>query len=431
MTKVNKNRNIYILNVLSFYSLLFLPLAYIFSATFINIIVTIIAINLLISSFTLNEYSLFKTNFFKIILIFTIYIFIQSIFLENTNPFKSISYMRFFLLPLGIVYLLNNNLSKINFLKYFYLLSVFFVIIDIAIQYFTGKDLFGYRADVINGFIGHPIETWNDRVLQRFAGPFGFDKKAGTFILFFSVVGYFLNNNLNKNKNFYYLTFLFSIIFVSIIITGDRAPLIILFIFFVLIIIFENSIRKKAILFFAILLLIFSLMFFFSKNTKYRFLTNIIEYSSTQKSDNNSISKIKKIIIDNPWTAHYLTAFEIFKDSPIFGKGIRSFRYECEKYPDIKSSYASSRCSTHPHNLFLEILSEVGIVGLIFFILIFYEFMRIKKISYSNNIIFYLLIALILPIKPTGALFSTWFGSLLLLLIGFYYWEINKKKINR
>ena len=216
----------------------------------------------------------------------------------------------------------------------------------------------------------------------------------------------------------------------SIIITGDRAPLVILFILFVLIIIFENNIRKKVILFFSILLLIFSLMFFFSKNTKYRFFTNVVEYSNTQKSYINSISEIKKIIIDNPWTAHYLTAFEIFKDSPIFGKGIRSFRYECEKYPDIKSSYASSRCSTHPHNLFFEILSEVGIVGLIFFILLFYEFMKIKKISYSNNIIFYLLIALILPIKPTGALFSTWFGSLLWLLMGFYYWEINKKKIN-
>jgi O-antigen ligase len=302
---------------------------------------------------------------------------------------------------------------------------------DVAIQYFTGKDLFGYRADEINGFpIGQPLETWNDRILQRFAGPFGFDKRAGIFILFFGVVGYFLNNNLNKNKNFYYLIFFFSIFVTSIIITGDRAPLVILFILFVLIIIFENNIRKKVILFFSILLLIFSLMFFFSKNTKYRFFTNVVEYSNTQKSYINSISEIKKIIIDNPWTAHYLTAFEIFKDSPIFGKGIRSFRYECEKYPDIKSSYASSRCSTHPHNLFFEILSEVGIVGLIFFILLFYEFMKIKKISYSNNIIFYLLIALILPIKPTGALFSTWFGSLLWLLMGFYYWEINKKKIN-
>ena len=429
MTKMNNNKSMHILNVLSFYSLLFLPLAYIFSATFINIIVIIIAINLLVSTLVFHEYSLFKTNFFKILLIFTIYIFLQSFFLENVSPFKSISYLRFFLLPLGIVYLLNNNLSRINFLKYFYLLSVLFVVIDIAIQYFTGKDLLGYRADEINGFKG-PFEYWNSHILQRFAGPFGFDKKAGTFILFFGIVGYFLNNNLNKNKNFFYLIFFFPIFVTSIILTGDRAPLIILFILFVLIIIFENNIRKKATLLFFICFLIFSLMFFFSKYTKYRFVTNITEYSITQKSDNSSISKIKKIIIDNPWTAHYLTAFEIFKDSPLLGKGIRSFRYECEKYPDIKSSYANSRCSTHPHNLFLEILSEVGIVGLILFILIFYEFIKIKKISYSNNIIFYLLIAFILPVKPTGAIFSTWFGSLLWLLMGFYYWEINKKKIN-
>jgi len=38
-----------------------------------------------------------------------------------------------------------------------------------------------------------------------------------------------------------------------------------------------------------------------------------------------------------------------------------------------------------------------------------------------------LFIATIIPIKPTGAFFSTWFGSILWLLIGFYYWEINQK----
>ena len=32
---------------------------------------------------------------------------------------------------------------------------------------------------------------------------------------------------------------------------------------------------------------------------------------------------------------HYLTAIYIFLDNPIFGKGIKSFRYECESYEEI------------------------------------------------------------------------------------------------
>jgi di/tricarboxylate transporter len=57
-----------------------------------------------------------------------------------------------------------------------------------------------------------------------------------------------------------------------------------------------------------------------------------------------------------------------------------------------------------------------------------YKFFTLKRLFYSNSVILYLFIATIMPIKPTGAFFSTWFGSILWLLMGFYYWEINQKK---
>lgn len=255
--------------------------------------------------------------------------------------------------------------------------------------------------------------------------------------MFFGIIGYFLNNNILKNKNYTFLIFFLFILTISITITGDRAPVIILILTIFLFIFFEKKLRLKSLLALFIILIFFCIPLFFSKNTKYRFIDNILEYSITSNSSSNKSNnikneikineRVKKLIIDNPWTAHYLTAIEIFKDLPIFGKGIRSFRYECEKYPRIQSSYVHVRCSTHPHNLLLEILIEVGIVGLLFFTLILYEFLKTKKTSYSNNVILYLFIATIIPIKPTGAFFSTWFGSILWLLIGFYYWEINKR----
>ena len=283
--------------------------------------------------------------------------------------------------------------------------------------------------------MGFPFEKWNTHVLQRFSGPFGYDKKAGSFLLFFGVIGYFLNNNIIKNKNYFFLFLFLVLLTISITITGDRAPIIILFLMIVLLIIFEKKIRLKSLFVLFIFLLTFSVILFFSRDTKYRFVGNILEYSivknstvNTSKNETTINERVKKLSRDNPWAAHYLTAYEIFKDSPIFGKGIRSFRYECLKYPQIQSSYVHLRCSTHPHNLLLEILIEIGIVGLLLFIFILYKFFTLKRLFYSNSVILYLFVATIMPIKPTGAFFSTWFGSILWLLMGFHYWEINQKK---
>jgi O-antigen ligase len=439
MSLIKQQKFLNILNFLSFYGLLLIPLAYIFSAASINVIISLIVINLIVSSFINKNFLIFNNNFFKVTLIFYIYIFMQSFFFDHANILKSFFFLRFLLLPFGIYYLLNNNLNKIHLIKYFYLLIFFFVAADVFIQFFTGKSLLGYRADLINRIEGFPFEKWKTHTLQRFSGPFGYDKKAGSFLLFFGIIGYFLNNNILKNKNYFFLIFFLFILTISITITGDRAPVIILIFTIFLFFFLEKELRLKSLLALFIILIFFSITLLFSKNTKYRFIDNILEYSIISNSSlynsnniNNEIKineSVKKLIIDNPWAAHYLTAIEIFKDTPIFGKGIRSFRYECEKYTGIQSSYAHVRCSTHPHNLLLEILIEVGIVGFFFFTLILYQFLKTKRTSYSNNVILYLFVATIIPIKPTGAFFSTWFGSILWLLIGFYYWEIKKKII--
>lgn len=435
MSQTQKYKFLDILNLFSFYGLLLMPLAYIFSAASINVIILLIVINLIVSSFIYKNYSIFNNNLFKTILIFWIYILVQSFFFEHANVLKSFFFLRFLILPFGICYLLNNNFNKIYLIKYFYLFVVLFVAGDVFLQFSTGKDLLGYRADFINGFEGFPFEKWDTHALQRFSGPFGYDKKAGSFLLFFGVIGYFLNNNIIKNKNYFFLFLFLVSLTISITITGDRTPIIILFLMIVLLIIFEKNLRLKSLFVLFIFLLTFSVILFFSKGIKYRFVGNILEYSivknstvNTSKNETTINERVKKLSLDNPWAAHYLTAYEIFKDSPVFGKGIRSFRYECLKYPQIQSSYANARCSTHPHNLLLEILIEIGIVGLLLFIFMLYKFFTLKRLFYSNSVILYLFIATIMPIKPTGAFFSTWFGSILWLLMGFYYWEINQKK---
>ena len=108
-----------VLNLISFYSLLLLPLAFIFSVALVNIIIVIIVFNFLLSSLVYKDYSLIKNNLFYFLVIFWVYISIQSFFFENANSIKSISYIDT-ALPFSIAYLLNQNLKKIIQLKIFY-----------------------------------------------------------------------------------------------------------------------------------------------------------------------------------------------------------------------------------------------------------------------------------------------------------------------
>ena len=75
--------------------------------------------------------------------------------------------------------------------------------------------------------------------------------------------------------------------------------------------------------------------------------------------------------------AHYDTAWQIFRDYPIFGVGNSKFRYVChdKKYFDAEIRFTYQRCSNHPHQVHFEILAEQGMLGyLIIIFSIFHVF---------------------------------------------------------
>ena len=68
---------------------------------------------------------------------------------------------------------------------------------------------------------------------------------------------------------------------------------------------------------------------------------------------------------DSPWGKHYQVAWAMFLDKPIIGHGYNSFQIKCKKYEEITNTNTGKfrGCSTHPHNAFLEILAEQGLIG--------------------------------------------------------------------
>ena len=133
--------------------------------------------------------------------------------------------------------------------------------------------------------------------------------------------------------------------------------------------------------------------------------------------------------------AHYETAWNMFKDYKVTGVGNRKFRYVChdEKYfnPSIKMTYI--RCSNHPHQIHLEILSEQGIIGYLLIILIIFSvlfdglkvYRRTKNIIHLTSILF--IISFLIPLLPSGSFFSTFYASLFWInfSIAFAYLKIN------
>ena len=98
------------------------------------------------------------------------------------------------------------------------------------------------------------------------------------------------------------------------------------------------------------------------------------------------------------------------------GGGIKSFRYYCHIRPNIDKN-SEFLCNMHPHNYYLEILTETGIVGftivsLIFFVVLYISFIKkyflLSSLNNDNLIIpfIFLFIAEIFPIKSTGSFFT-------------------------
>ncbi|MDC2992736.1 O-antigen ligase family protein, partial [Pelagibacteraceae bacterium] len=152
-----------------------------------------------------------------------------------------------------------------------------------------------------------------------------------------------------------------------------------------------------------------------------------------------SISNFENIkIFSYQHTSHYKSALKMFESNILFGKGPKMFRKLCK---DDKYFYEHA-CSTHPHNIYIQLLAEVGIIGFLalfsLFIYILYLFIRIKFNHFKQKIIYddYTILLLILiftnffPFIPTGNFFNNFISIYYFLPIGFLLAHLLQKKYN-
>jgi len=361
----------------------------------------------------------FKNFYFKNTIQFFIFIPIIILILINiiysTDKFLSIKgllgvlkYVLFFIV-LTVFFSKKNNYKNLSLI---FFISLNFVLFDTLIQYFFGTDIFGYSKE---------LKIGSDLTSSRLSGPFGDELIVGGYLKnIFPISLLWFVFPKNNNKIFYfYLVVTLLVIFLS----GERASSIMFLFFCVLFISFLNFSIKKKIIFFLSLFLTFVIFFSINDNLRKSTFDRTFKQLGIVKSELSY--KEHQNFFDSQWGAHYLTAYEIFKDNKLIGTGVKNFRAECanKKYEKINSARSNSRCATHPHNIFLEILSETGLIGFFGFIFLIGLIIKIqlnKLLSVKSDLYLFNLVILIAfltliwPLQTTGSFFSTFNG--------FFYW---------
>ena len=200
----------------------------------------------------------------------------------------------------------------------------------------------------------------------------------------------------------------------------------ILFLFSIfLIMIFQKQSRKYLLSFIVTFSLIFLIIMNQSVTVKNNFNAFYYQISGTVEILIN-----KDLYNKNapPYFKEFVTFYDTWKLNKYIGGGIKNFRYYCHHRENIDKN-SNFICNMHPHNYYLEILTETGIIGFIlislFFLLVLHQtFIKkyfIRSVLKNNNIIIpfiFLFITEIFPIKSTGSFFTTLNATYLFLIIG-------------
>ena len=354
-----------------------------------------------------------NTKLIKYFLFFFIFVIFVSLnlliqkphFLLFIKSFLLIRFPLFILFP--FIFDFDNKILDKKF-KIIFIIPILIFLINLYSQAFIGYDIFGNI--LLNDY-------------QRITSFFGDEYIAGSYLFFIFAI---LILTTKKFKTLIIL--LLIIIYFGIFLSGDRTPF--LMVNFFLILIFSMNIKKLiSIKFISILIIvpaiILSLVLLESNKTIK--LTAIDKYKGTYKNlmddlknkENNQKNDLG--LKRWPYYGMYSKSLVIFKNNIFFGTAYKSFRNECgnerynEDYSKLTDGLEYIGCSTHPHNIYLEILSEQGLFGFIFFILLIYNFVKISSKHINLNNINYkiFLIVYFFPIKPFGS-FYTNFGLIML-----------------
>tara|TARA_Y100000768_G_C23981953_1_gene686384 strand:- start:1613 stop:2893 length:1281 start_codon:yes stop_codon:yes gene_type:complete len=407
--------------------IIFLPISLLFSNTISELLILILLIFYFKFFKIENLKYILNDPIIKFLILFWIYLILNYFINFNNNPSleRSLLFIRFPLLILAMSFFINNLNISLNKIYKCWLIIVSIACVDLIFQFYNHKNLIGYEA-VIQGSM-YRLGGFMDDELKISNLLFQFGTLSFSFFIF--------KENLKKNMvNLIIILFLFLLI-ISIFLTGERSNFLTICIFTVFLIIFFGFKKKVIFLILSTLFLVF-LGLVVSNNSELsnRMFKNLI----VEKNKIFSSQENKNFLYKNShYFAHYSTAYQIFKENKLFGVGVKNFRNYCDNdkfNAEIWPGWRAKKCSTHPHNYYFELLSELGLIGFIvlnsFFLFSFYCFLKIYQKSKNTYLLVGSLIILahFIPFLPRGSFFTNWNAMIFWTVFSFVYSNYIKIK---
>jgi O-antigen ligase len=328
---------------------------------------------------------------------------------------SSLFYFRIGLFSCFIWYLIEKDKSILTYFYYSLILCFSILVVDGYFQYFTGTNISGLKLSE-----------------NRVSSFFGDELIMGSYLsrLFPLLFALFL---VKKKLKFeiYFIGLLFILVDVLIYMSGERSAFFYLNLSTVFIIILIKEYQKFRLVTFIIAIVC---IFILSLNS-----SKLGERMFKEPAKNMGLieSSEKPTIFTPQHDSLIRTAFNMYKDKPFSGHGPKMFRILCK---NEKYATGITPCMTHPHNFYIQLLAETGIIGFLFlFSALVYvmsaALIQIKSIilkqkrpftDYQICLLAGMLIT-VWPFSPNGNFFNNWLMIVYSLPVGFYLKSIYSK----
>ena len=409
-----------------YFLIVLLPITLVTGPFLSDFSVSLIALLFLYTSFKKKIYFYYQNIFSKIFGIF--FLLLLTVSVLSIDPIislkKTIVYFRFWIFVLAVWYIFDIKKNLIKYLITSFTFIFIVLIVDGYIQFFFKENILGWPL----------LEL-------RVSSLFKDELILGSYLsrllpIFFAILVY---SNF-ENKTYQYLVFF--IIFVGAetltFLSGERVAFFYInFSSLFLILAMKNYKLFRGLSIAISIIIIFFLVNLYPKSTE-RIITKTMSQLEISTGETATIKNIiPKKVFSIEYQNLYKSSLRMFYDYKITGVGPRMFRYLCVE----KKYHIWEGCSAHPHNNYIQLLAETGLIGFIFVIGIFFTliysivkhllFKFIYKKVIFNDFQLCLLSAILIsmwPFIPTGDFFNNWLNIIYFFPVGFFLSSINNIK---
>ena len=378
---------------------------------FPDLIVSLSALVFLVYVVRKKKFYYFNNKPLIIFFIFCIYCVLVSIFVAKNRMLSfesSLFYFRIGVFACLIWYLIDKNKKILSYFYYILVVCSSALILDSYIQFFTGINIIGLPKDG-----------------ARLSSFFGDELILGSYLsrLFPLLFALYLLKEKNQTE-LYFMKIFFILLAGLIYVSGERAAFFLFILSYIFIMIFLEKFTKLKIILSVFSLILIIVVTFSFKDVKDRMISS-------------PANTIKKSIFTPEHDSLIRTAYNMFLDKPLFGHGPKMFRVICK---DEKYAVGITPCMTHPHNFYVQLLAETGIIGFSFlfsaFAYVLYcayrqlKSMVLRQKRYLTDYQVCLLAGILItvwPLTTNGNFFHNWLMIVYSLPVGFYLHSIYGK----